>query len=58
MAIVNEDPSMVKFLLDNGVNCSEACSGNFFTPEDQKMSRKDSINQEKTDVSLKTDYVG
>ena len=35
MAIVNEDPSMVRFLLDHGVNCMEACNGNFFTPEDQ-----------------------
>ncbi len=37
MAIVNEDPSMVRFLLDNGVNCLEACNGNFFTPEDQGL---------------------
>lgn len=58
MAIVNEDPSMVKFLLDNGVNCMEACSGNFFTPEDQKSSRKDLIHQEKIYIAEKTDYVG
>ena len=38
MAIVNEDPSMVRFLLDNGVNCLEACNGNFFTPEDQERT--------------------
>ena len=40
MAIVNEDPSMVRFLLDNGVNCLEACNGNFFTPEDQESIDK------------------
>ena len=46
MAVVNEDPSMVKFLLDNGIDVNQKCDGNFFTPEDQKVgdSLRKSIN--------------
>jgi len=42
MAIVNEDSSMVKFLLNNGVNVNERCFGNFMSPEDQKVCLKQS----------------
>ena len=58
MAIVNEDPAMVKFLLDNGANYHERCNGKFFTPDDQKASRQDSLKHEWTDVCLKTNYDG
>ncbi|GFV98698.1 transient receptor potential cation channel subfamily V member 5 [Trichonephila clavipes] len=58
MAIVNEDPVMVKFLLDHGANYNERAIGSFFTPEDQKNSRTDSLSHEWIDLSLKTDYKG
>ncbi|XP_035213588.1 transient receptor potential cation channel subfamily V member 5-like, partial [Stegodyphus dumicola] len=58
MAIVNEDPAMVKFLLDHGVNYHERATGAFFTPEDQKPTRTDNLEHEHVDLSLKTDYKG
>ncbi|XP_045115765.1 transient receptor potential cation channel subfamily V member 5-like [Portunus trituberculatus] len=58
IAIVNEDPSMVKFLLDNGANYHERCLGNFMCPEDQKTSRMDSLDHEWVDLCLQTNYEG
>lgn len=58
MAIVNEDPVMVKFLLDHGANFNEKAIGNFFIPEDQKPTTTDSLDHEWVDLSLKTDYKG
>ncbi|KAG1682090.1 Transient receptor potential cation channel subfamily V member 5 [Nymphon striatum] len=58
MAIVNEDPAMVKFLLDNGINFHERCLGSFMSPEDQKNSRSDTLDHEWIDVNLKTNYEG
>ena len=39
IAIVNEEPATVKFLLDAGVDFTQRCCGKFFCPEDQKSSR-------------------
>ena len=39
IAIVNEEPATVKFLLDSGVDFTQRCCGKFFSPEDQKPSR-------------------
>ena len=58
MATVNEDPAQVKYLLDNGVNYKETCVGNFMCPEDQKLSRSDSLTHERVDVALFTNYQG
>lgn len=58
MAIVNEDPAMVKFLLDNEADYHQRCCGNFFTPNDQKLSRKDNVDHEWFDVNKKTNYEG
>ncbi|XP_044267903.1 transient receptor potential cation channel subfamily V member 5 [Tribolium madens] len=58
IAIVNEDPSMVKFLLDSGVNIQERCCGNFMCPEDQKSSRFDSLDHEWVNVCPETNYEG
>lgn len=58
IAIVNEDPSMVKFLLDSGVNFQERCFGNFMCPEDQKSSRTDCLDHEWVNVSPITNYEG
>lgn len=58
IAIVNEDPAMVKFLLDNGADYELRACGNFFCPDDQKDSRTDSMDHEWVDVCVNTNYVG
>lgn len=58
MAIVIEDPSMVKFLLDKGADYHQRCCGNFFCPDDQKDSRTDNLDHEWVDVCELTDYEG
>ncbi|CAG9764165.1 unnamed protein product [Ceutorhynchus assimilis] len=58
IAIVNEDPSMVKFLLAANVNIQERCFGNFMCPEDQKSSRFDSLDHEWVNVCPETNYDG
>jgi transient receptor potential cation channel subfamily V protein 5 len=58
MSVVAEDPTMVKYLLDQGINIHEKCYGNFFCPEDQKPSRSDSLEHEEVDVCLRTNYAG
>ncbi|XP_011054744.1 PREDICTED: transient receptor potential cation channel subfamily V member 5 isoform X2 [Acromyrmex echinatior] len=62
IAIVNEDPSMVKFLLDSGADdpciIHERCFGNFMCPEDQKASRFDNMDHEWVCVSPETNYNG
>ncbi|CAG9782810.1 unnamed protein product [Diatraea saccharalis] len=58
MTIVNEDPTMVKFLLDAGADYHERCFGNFMCPEDQKASRSDSLDHEWVNVQRDTNYVG
>ncbi|XP_033231700.1 transient receptor potential cation channel subfamily V member 5 [Belonocnema kinseyi] len=58
IAIVNEDPAMVKFLLDSGADVHERCFGNFMCPEDQKASRYDSVEHEWVSVAPETNYDG
>ncbi|KAJ2943871.1 hypothetical protein O0L34_g8197 [Tuta absoluta] len=58
MTIVNEDPTMVKFLLDAGADYHERCFGNFMCPEDQKASRSDSQEHEWVSVQYNTNYIG
>ncbi|XP_076629414.1 transient receptor potential cation channel subfamily V member nanchung [Colletes latitarsis] len=58
IAIVNEDPSLVKFLLDSGADVHERCVGNFMCPEDQKASRVDSVDHEWVCVAPETNYNG
>ncbi|XP_032513421.2 transient receptor potential cation channel subfamily V member 5 [Danaus plexippus] len=58
MTIVNEDPTMVKFLLDSGADYHERCFGNFMCPEDQKASRTDSFDHEWVNVQPDTNYDG
>ena len=58
ISIVNEDPSMVKYMLDNGANFRERCTGAFMSPEDQKPSRSDSLEQEHHVCDLTTNYEG
>lgn len=58
IAIVNEDPAMVKYLLDHGVNYQDRCCGNFMSPEDQKASRYDSLTSEVVLNDSVTNYDG
>ena len=58
MAIVNEDPAMTKFFLDNGADYHQRACGNFFTCEDQKGHRKDSLEHEWFDMPVYTNYEG
>ncbi|XP_076239493.1 transient receptor potential cation channel subfamily V member nanchung [Calliopsis andreniformis] len=58
IATVNEDPALVKFLLDSGSDVHERCFGNFMCPEDQKASRSDSLDHEWVSVTLETNYSG
>ncbi|XP_050427082.1 uncharacterized protein LOC126837283 isoform X2 [Adelges cooleyi] len=58
IAIVNEDPAMVKVLMDSGANLNERCFGNFMCPEDQKASRSDSLDHEWVNVCPDTNYEG
>lgn len=58
IAVVNEDPSMVKFLLDNGAYVQERAIGNFFCADDQKKNRLDSIEHEYYNLPLQTNYSG
>ncbi|XP_015178085.1 PREDICTED: transient receptor potential cation channel subfamily V member 5 isoform X1 [Polistes dominula] len=58
IAIVNEDPAMVKYLLDSGADVHERCFGNFMSPEDQKASRYDSLDHEWVCVAPETNYSG
>ena len=58
MAITNEDPAMVKFLLDNGADFNQRCCGNFFTPDDQKGKRRDNVEHEWFEVPTETNYAG
>jgi transient receptor potential cation channel subfamily V protein 5 len=58
MAIVSEDPSMVKFLLSNGADVHQRCNGKFFCPDDQKNNKELSIYQEVPIFPVNTNYVG
>lgn len=58
VAIVNEDPAMVKYLLDAGSNVHERCCGAFMSAEDQKASRYDNTDHEWVCVSSFTNYDG
>lgn len=58
MAIVSEDPSMVKFLLINGADVHQRACGKFFCPEDQKNNQENTLMQEIPIFSFNTNYVG
>lgn len=60
MAIVNEDPVMVKFILemDEWALHKTRCIGSFFSANDQRDSRTDSVGTENMDIKLNTNYQG
>ena len=57
MAIVSEDPAMVKFLLVHGADVHQRCCGKFFCPDDQKNSQDNSTKQEMPIFSVNTNYM-
>lgn len=60
MAIVNEDPAMLKYMLDNDEWSlhQNRCIGSFFSAFDQKDSRVDDPSSEEVHLKLKTNYKG
>ncbi|VDK48157.1 unnamed protein product [Anisakis simplex] len=57
-AIMNEDPEMVYFLLQNGADVHARSVGALFCPDDQKSTRTDSLEHEWVEMDLETDYNG
>uniref|UniRef100_A0A1I7Z815 ANK_REP_REGION domain-containing protein n=1 Tax=Steinernema glaseri TaxID=37863 RepID=A0A1I7Z815_9BILA len=54
-----ENAEMVRFLLKKGASVSQRCCGNFFTCDDQKAMRTDSVDcEEHVVLPAKTDYSG
>uniref|UniRef100_A0A0N4Z4N4 ANK_REP_REGION domain-containing protein n=1 Tax=Parastrongyloides trichosuri TaxID=131310 RepID=A0A0N4Z4N4_PARTI len=58
LAIVNEDPYMTGFLLQNGADVNSRCYGAFFCADDQKSGRTDSLEHEYVDLPTRTNYSG
>ncbi|XP_062132595.1 transient receptor potential cation channel subfamily V member 6 [Drosophila sulfurigaster albostrigata] len=58
IAIVNEDPAMVKYLLDANADVQERCCGAFMSAEDTKASRTDSPDHEYVALAPMTNYDG
>jgi transient receptor potential cation channel subfamily V protein 5 len=58
MAIVAEDPSMVKFLLKNGADVHQSACGKFFCPDDQKNSLEHSLSDDYPIFPVDTNYIG
>ncbi|XP_054168639.1 transient receptor potential cation channel subfamily V member 5-like, partial [Oppia nitens] len=58
MAVVNEDLSMVSFLLNNGADVRARCIGKFFCADDQKETRKESLDNESYILKTQTNYQG
>ena len=58
IAIINENPHMVKMLLSNGANVHQRACGKFFCPEDQKADRIDSLLSEYASLPSETNYNG
>ena len=56
MAIVNEGPYMVQYLLCWDANANERASGRFFIPDDQKDHRQNLNKNELPTLSVKTNY--
>ena len=58
MAVVNEDPLMVKFLLDNGADVNARAIGKFFCADDQKETREEVLDHEWYLMKDQTNYQG
>ena len=58
MAVVNEEMSMVKYLLDHGADVHQRCIGKFFCADDQKEMRDDCLDHEWYEMNVETNYQG
>ncbi len=58
MAIVAENPSLVKYLLMQGADYHQRCTGKFFTAADQKQFRVDHLENEHPSLPVKSNYEG
>lgn len=58
MAIVSEDPALVKYFLTCGGDVHQRASGKFFTPDDQKSGRVNTLVDESALLPLETNYIG
>ncbi|XP_074641501.1 transient receptor potential cation channel subfamily V member 5-like isoform X2 [Tubulanus polymorphus] len=58
MAIVNENPALLKKLLECKAGLHDRACGNFFCADDQKAYRNDYIDSEAIQVPLQTNYRG
>ena len=58
MAIVNEDPYFVRFLIKMGADLTQRCTGRFFFPEDQKKVLQETLTSEYPVVPVETNYEG
>lgn len=58
MAVVSEDPALLKYFLSCGADVHSRASGKFFTPDDQKSGRVNTAEQEEALVPVETNYVG
>ena len=56
MAIVSEDPVMVRILLVNGADVHQRCCGKFFCPEDQKSTASNSLESFCPILTVNTNY--
>lgn len=56
MAIVDENPSLVRYLLTYGANVHERCLGAFFGCDDQKSNRVDYIDDDLIGLPVATNY--
>ena len=58
MAVVNEDLSLVKYLLNNGADVKARAIGKFFCADDQKESREEVLEHEWYQMKTETNYMG
>ena len=58
MAIVAENPSLVKYLLMQGADVHQRCTGKFFTADDQKQRRVDHLDNEHPSLPAHSNYQG
>lgn len=57
MAIVSEDPCLVKYLLLKGADYHQRCCGQFFTPIDQRNNQVNLLTQESPLYTVNTNYM-